>query len=78
MNPTNLINLGIFVATLPNTAPKLTAYRLVSDIFVPSFRCQNNLKCSYENHNIIHSRIIDIYALKEVHTNDITVRAYHK
>ena len=77
MNPTNLIILGTFVATLPNTAPKLTAYKLVSDIFVPSFRCQNNLKCSYKNYKIIHSRI-DIYALKDVCTNDITARAYHK
>lgn len=75
MNPTNLITLVISVATLPYTAPKLTAYKLVSNIFVPSFRCQNKLKCSYENHKIIHSRIIDIYAFKEVCTNEIT---YHK
>jgi len=78
MNPTNLITLGIYVATLPNTASKLKAYTLVCDIFVPSFRCQNNSKCSYENHKIINSRIIDTYAMKEVCTNDITERAYHK
>jgi hypothetical protein len=60
MNPTNMIIFTIFVATLPNAAPKLTDYKLVSDIFVPSFRYQNNLKCSYENHKVINSRIIDI------------------
>jgi hypothetical protein len=37
MKPTNLITLGIFAATLTNPAPKLTAYKLVYDIFVLSF-----------------------------------------
>jgi hypothetical protein len=74
MKPTNLIILGIFVATLPNTAPKLTAYKLVFDIFVPPFKYQNNLKCSYENLKS-NLRILDIYAMKQKHTNDITARA---